>query len=290
MKKRKKDFNKKSFINPFFSRKSASKLGLKKKLYLASFIFIIFSLIYIFWFSSIFNITEVEIVGGKFIDKDSIRQKAIEQTENKRFALFSQKNIFFFDNKNLIKSIQGNLLVGEFKIDKKLFSRKIVIDIKEKITSLAWLSGSESYLLDLEGVAVKQVKSSDLLVEPSLDGTEVIRPDFGEKNAILVYDESNTEVEVGKGAAKKELIIFVVELSEKLLNRADFEVSYYIVTGGYADQITMHTTEGWYGIFRITDSVDLQIERLFLILRQKVQSRSSLEYVDLRFEEKVFYK
>jgi len=68
------------------------------------------------------------------------------------------------------------------------------------------------------------------------------------------------------------------------------DVSHYTIDRLNSDQLTMVTTQGWYVIFRTTDSANDQIARLALLLQNKITDRDQLEYIDLRFGEKTFFK
>jgi len=149
--------------------------------------------------------------------------------------------------------------------------------------------GPKKYYLDQDGIAVKEVGVDDFVIETGQEGTEIIRPLSLVESYPIVYDLANgTSPAVGDKIASKDLISFITNLSEFLTNNTDFEVSGYSILG--PEQISMQTTEGWQVFFRTTNSVTQQVNRLLLILKEEVKDRSDLEYIDLRFAEKVFYK
>jgi len=50
------------------------------------------------------------------------------------------------------------------------------------------------------------------------------------------------------------------------------------------------TTEGWKIYFEPKVGLREQVNNLFLVLREKFSDRTKLEYIDLRFGNRVFYK
>jgi hypothetical protein len=55
-------------------------------------------------------------------------------------------------------------------------------------------------------------------------------------------------------------------------------------------EVTMVTTQGWKVYFKIDTDPEYQAKLLETILGQKITNRSKLEYIDLRFGERVFYR
>jgi len=288
-----KDYSKKDFKNPYFSKiKSGRQLKHKFWLILIT-TFIIAGAYFIISGDRSVNFLEIkkiEVAGaGKNVNQQEIESLASQQFEQKRFWLFSQKNVLFFNKKQLKASLAGSYLFSDIKIKKRI-PGKIIIIIKEKDLSLVWMSGSEKYYLDLEGVVVKQIDSEQSEAQQLKDGTSVIRAGIVNENYAIVYDQSNSSVSLGQSAIKPQLANFITELHNRLQSDANLESSYYSIASPFSDQIILTTVEGWQVYFRTTDTVSSQISRLITILQQRVDNRSRLEYIDLRFQEKVFYK
>jgi len=60
-----------------------------------------------------------------------------------------------------------------------------------------------------------------------------------------------------------------------------------------ADRLNTTTSEGWIAYFNLSSDIGLQITKLNLLLQNKFpkpEDRKKLNYIDLRFENKVYYK
>ncbi|GEM_PF-5852469 len=58
----------------------------------------------------------------------------------------------------------------------------------------------------------------------------------------------------------------------------------------FEDTVDVVTEEGWYIVFDEKTDIPRALENLTLVLEKHITDRQSLEYVDIRFEGKVFYK
>ncbi len=55
-------------------------------------------------------------------------------------------------------------------------------------------------------------------------------------------------------------------------------------------KIDARTNEGWQAIFMPSQNFSQQLDNLKIVLREKLKNRENLEYIDLRFGNRVFYK
>ena len=287
---RKRDYQQKKFRNPFFSKKT--KVGKRQprlKIYIFLLILIFLFGLYFVNTNSYFKIINVEIKGNQTIDSKDVIALVSQQLTKNRFFIFNQDSIFFFSKRQAKKVLNENYSLENVKVNKDFFNA-IVIEIKEIEPALVWIFGGKQFYLNKEGGVIKEVGLSDLNVQPGEEGTEIIRVGSSIYDYPTVYDLSDKEPIPGQLVASEEFINFITELDSALRDNADFEVSYYTIPTLYAEEATMFTNEGWQVHFKTTDSVIAQVNRLFLILQRKVENRSNLQYIDLRFGDKIFYK
>lgn len=284
---KRRDYQRKNFFNPFFPKNRKKKRG-GLKVY---FILVAIFTISLFFFNngSYFKIKNIMVKGNETISQSEIIDLIGQQLRQKRFLIFSQDNIFFFSSRQA-KKIMNDVYSFEYLKIKKRFFNSIIVEVKEKTPAVVWVLGSKKYYLDSAGMVTKELVTNNLIIEPGKEGTEVVRVGATKENYPLVYDESNQKLTVGQEAVDKNFINFISQLEEILKNNVDFEVLHYITPNPLSEQLTMVTTEGWQAHFKTTDSAQAQINRLLLILQQKVGERANLQYIDLRFGDKVFYK
>ena len=173
---------------------------------------------------------------------------------------------------------------------RKRYFQSVIVSVNQDVSRVAWSTGQKTFYLDERGVALREATSPESTVEAGRGSTEVIRTQQQFGGQPLIIDQSAAEVTIGQSATSPELVVFVRDLTAFVYERGDFEIASYTMPSAHADQLTMQTTSGWAAYFRTTDSVEAQANRLLTVLAQRVPDRTKLEYIDLRYEDKVFYK
>ena len=288
-----KDYQKKTFRNPFLSRAEQSKkprrLRWNKAAVLGGFIFFIIGLKLISG-AEVFQIKKVEVIGNKRLSVSEIEQVVLKQLDERKYWLFEQSSILFFDKSQAKKILEENFLFESLKIKKKYFN-KIIVEVEERQSGVAWISGASQHFLDLEGIALRAIDfSGDVTIENTGNGTDVIRSEISSGRFPVIYDQSNSEVSIGQLVASSDPVNFVIILSKEFEVTADFEISHFNVERPFSREVSLVTKEGWEAKFKIDDEPIGQARLLSSVVDQKVSDRKGLEYIDLRFGEKIFYK
>ena len=212
-----------------------------------------------------------------------------QQFEKNRFGIFSQRQLLFFSKRQALRTIEQSLTVENIKITKD-YPATIAVAVQEKTSTLVWVTGGKQYYLGNEGQVIREVELSDITVAAGEEQTQIIRVGKAGDQIPVVYDQESRTLEPGQLFVHKELVDFILLLQAGIMSGTDLDVSHYTIDRLNSDQLTMVTTQGWYVIFRTTDSANDQIARLALLLQNKITDRDQLEYIDLRFGEKTFFK
>lgn len=289
--RRKRDFHSKSYKNPLFPSKKEGKLIrriLKPKK--VGIVVIVLTVLLFFSYLPAFQIENIEVLGNKRVTSESIEMRIQDQLEKRRFLIFNQGSIFYFSKKAAIKAVLENELVETVRVKKRYFDT-IKILVSEKQSGLAWSSADKQYYLGLDGVTLREIQQeNEILVEQGSNGSNIVRSEIGSGKVPLVYDLSANPVLVGEITTSEEAVNFILKLFDELAVISDVEVSHFNIERPFSREIIMVTKEGWEARFKITENPVAQARILASILEQKITNRSNLEYIDLRFGEKVYYK
>ena len=212
-----------------------------------------------------------------------------QQLDHRRWLVFHQRSIFFFSPRRAERALAEQFGKDYLTVRKRYF-QSVIVSVNQDVSRVAWSTGQKTFYLDERGVALREATSPESTVEAGRGSTEVIRTQQQFGGQPLIIDQSAAEVTIGQSATSPELVVFVRDLTAFVYERGDFEIASYTMPSAHADQLTMQTTSGWAAYFRTTDSVEAQANRLLTVLAQRVPDRSKLEYIDLRYEDKVFYK
>jgi cell division septal protein FtsQ len=288
-----KDYHRKKYQNPFFKRPGATGRSRRfrnrresfgswhGKLIVILLMILLGGAIYFIFYSPYFSIRQIEISGLQKIDSNELRGIVDNQTASRRFLIFPQNNIFVFDEKSAEKEINERYALNYLKIEKRL-PGSVSISVEEKIPALIWKTAEKFYLVDGDGVIIREIQ------EGEVSGYQTNQPGA---NMALVFDESNEITAVKEQIISRKKAEAVVNLQNTLARTTGLQIVNFTMTNRGDLLIKCLTNEGWQIYFSPTDDLDEQIQKLSVFLKEKNQEdRRGLLYVDLRFEDRVYYK
>jgi len=230
---------------------------------------VVVSFLYFVFLSGYFQIKNVIIIGNKIVS-----QQEIENIVNPWFSKnLLASNILFFKANEARADLINQIIVIKNAYLRRKFPNTLEINIIEREPVIIWESGGERFWVDLEGVPFLKVSSGDS------------RPDL-----ILVVDEKNAPVKIGQKIAGSKFPNFVKELSGKLPLKTDYTIDHIVVKEVTFD-VEVIVNKGLSLYFDTTRSVDSQLSALLKVLEDAQAKNIPIrEYIDLRLENKVFYK
>lgn len=277
-----KDYYRKKFKNTFFGHK-LEEHKLKKRLwlfkhksvYLPLLAIVIIGSMYFLFYSPTFKLTGLEVKGLRDITFEELQKIVNDQQATRRLLLFKQNNFFWFSKGRLAETLNHKYALEILIIKKKLF-HKLSIYLQEHTSALTWISGDKFYYLDLEGKIITEVPFKD----PN--------PNFPR-----IYDESSQLVNYDQSILSPNQIKFIIDILTKLpLRTGEIEINSFKIPDRRSNEIKVVTKKGWQIYFNTNLDTERQLDKLVLIYEKKVKELGidNLEYIDLRFGNKVFYK
>lgn len=236
----------------------------KSMLFLICLIFLIV-LVYIFLFSSLFKIQAIEILGNKEVEAEEIKNS------------FDYGNIFLVtENKiknDLIKKIPK---IGDLEISKNLIKRSIKLTIEERgrlgIACQVKEETEDCFYIDKQGVIFEQA--------PQTSGSLIL----------LIKDYSQREFYLGKKIFEQRIVDFISQARQDLSSEIGLTALDFNVLSFPPKDLKVMTNEGWYIIFDLEGDIKNQLRSIKVALEEKIENRENLEYVDLRIENRIYYK
>lgn len=265
----KKDYRRKSFINPYFNNthKNETSNGFNTKLYLK--IILVVFIIYVIIYSDLFKIEKININGADLINKTELEQIVNEQINSWRFFVLPQKNLLLISKKKINEAISQRY--GLEKIEIKRGWKKITINIKEKINYLIVNDNEKLFFSDNQGIVIREISQEEA----------------NRYNQDLPTIKIKRELNIGDQAVSDKMVDFILQLNEKLKSLG-IEISNY--ESGGVTEVTFITKAGWQAHFDINNDFNISIENMKMVLNDKIKDTTKLEYIDLRFGDKIYYK
>lgn len=244
-----------------YSRTENETEPVRGRIYLVLFFIFIGVLVYLIFFSTIFKISKIEVSGYR--DPEMITSLV---GDKQRESLINN-NLLFINTTALKTAIIGDPKIEEIKI-KKILPNKLQINITESTPAMIWNTAGERFLVDGRGV-ISGLAADEKMPE--------------------VFDGANIKSKPGERVASPTFIKFIFDIQK------DFEPT----TGAKISKITIFdlindvhvmSSANWTVYLDASKSPEAQLKNLSKVLEEAAKSTKKLEYVDMRLENKIFYK
>jgi len=228
--------------------------------------------VYLVFFSSYFKIKKISINDLDYINKWEVFDIVNNQMQKNRFFIFKQDRHFLFDFNELEGCIRNNFLLEDFVIKKEGLN-SLDIFIKEKVSSFTWISNEKYYYLDIEGNIKKEVDIAKV-----------------NRNYPIIYDGGD-ELYDEKKAISEEYIEEVIKIINSVKRNTDFEIISFTYFAALPAKLYGKANKGFEIYFDLSSDIDDQLDRLYVLFEQGIDvERDKINYIDLRFGEKVYTK
>lgn len=286
-----KSSNYKRFRNPLRIKKGIFKFKLFKVINLILIIGILASL-YFFILSDFYNITNVEVSSNQIISTDDILEITNNYLTQKRLLVFKNKNIFLFNRNKLGDKINEVVILEDLKIE-KILPNTIRITLNEKDAAIKWLTNQQEYLVDKNGLIIKRFYK---LATPGIfqltGNNDVNNQNQKADNFLKINNLANENINLNDHVLTNKNIDFIFNLEKEISDLDYLDLKEITVPNNFPQYLTIKVNNGWQIHFNLVDSIDNQLNRLTILINEKIQkgNLSGLDYIDLRLGESIYYK
>jgi cell division septal protein FtsQ len=234
---------------------------------------------YALFFSPLLLIEKIIISGNKKIGSEVIREEAEIFLEGRALKIFSNENLLIFRGQELARRIGDKFKKIEAIQVRKIFPSTILITIEERETLLVWCSGNGCFLIDEGGWPYSEADFNS--------------PEVTENRLLVVHDESGESVVSGESVAEAAYLEFILDSRQKIEEQTGLKLRKEFRTPrSISGDVFAETEEGWKILLNQKNEPGKSASALSMVLGESLSKtdRSKLEYVDLRTENKVYYK
>jgi hypothetical protein len=240
---------------------------------------------YVVLLSPLFKIQAVEVSGNKEVKTEEIENN------------FDYRNILLFTE----DKIKGDLLkkfpkISDLEIKKNLIKRTVELTIEERErlgiicriteqrtpdhTAGQALNNEQSIREEIEGCFYIDKEGFIFEGAPQTSGSLVL----------LIKDYSQTDFYLGKQVFEQGIVNFISQIKQGLFSETGIKVLDFTIPSFPYKDLKVMTSEGWYIIFDLEGDLKSQFLALKAALEEKIKDRQGLEYMDLRIENRIYYK
>ena len=206
----------------------------------------------------------------------------------RRFGVFPLDNILFFPEEKIKERILEKYpAIREITFDKD-FPDSVFINIAERGAKAIWCDGEEAesenfrnkcFFIDERGVAFSEA--------PFFSEGVFLRIIGGPLLANLAYGGQEQEFKLGGSVLNQNEFQNILEFKNSI-ETLNFQAEKIFVKDGGVYEI--YLDRSWRVIFDLRRDTEDLFENLKILLEEIENNEKNLEYIDLRFDNKVFYK
>lgn len=243
----------------------------------SSIAFVVF-MTYALFFSGWFSIKEIQVSGYNEISEPEIRNLIGDYLSKKYLFGYIKpfSNILFASSETIKDSLRENFpIIKSVDIDKGLFNKNLTVEINEKEAVGIWCKNESDkcFYFDREGVMFK----------PALR--------FSGEIFLTIEDGRGRGFNLADSFDDRELFE-KIGLTRGILDELKFigYSNFFLPQGSF--EFWIKTKEGWYVYLDKENDVPIQLVALKKFLEEKipVSRRQSLQYIDLRVNNRIYYK
>lgn len=251
------------------------KVILKLLLYFFA-IFCIFALSVGFFYIPKFKIKEIEVKGASELNKEKLRDEFLAILQRKSLGLFPYGNIFIFPKQRLKAEILG-IHPDIKKLDfESFFPERILVEVEERELFAVWcFAEGDCFFVDKDGFAFKKA--------PFFHGNLFLK--FFDERGENPFNNIDKGRQVLSEDDFKNLISFIEFVKVKGTTVSKI----FVKDDGIYN---LETMSGWRIILDNGNDAQEAFQNFKIMIESltKEDYMNKIDYVDLRFGNKIFYK
>jgi|GEM_PF-2206716 len=268
---RRRDFHRQRISNPFFGRERRSRMGAWLR-YLVTFSLFAGG-VYASLYAPLFRVDRVSVEGELTVPAEQLAAAAEQTLAGYVGAVFPRDHLLFIDEESLVTAVNATGHPIRRVTVRKGF-RSIILRIEERKPTFRLIEPESSYLLDQDGRVLRLATAGE-----------------GEELVALRRQGTAEPLVVGTEAVPPSWSVFVGDLHQHFATHTGVR-DRIIVLNIAESTVEAVTVEDWYAIFDPSLELGAQLASLTdtIVGRFGPAERAKLNYIDVRFGDRVFYK
>jgi len=233
---------------------------------------------YALFFSGWFSIKQTHISGNKEISEEAVRNSVDEYIQG--YYLLNTvrpfSNILFASSEKIEHSLREKFpAIEKINVKKNLFSKNLTIEINEREPAGIWCKDSDDkcFYFDNSGVMFKAASK------------------FSGEVILIIEDARIRDFSLSDEFDDKELLE-KIDLTKSVLDELKFigYSNFFLPQNSF--EFWIKTKEGWYVYLDKETDISTQLVALKKFLEEKISAnrRQALQYIDLRVNNRIYYK
>lgn len=235
--------------------------------------------VYMVLFSPYLALGESQREGLERID-ETLFQNTVETILSQRYLGSISRNRFFLVRpEDLERRLREQYPLARNITVRRIFPDALHISVEERDSLLLWCSA---------GICAHVLEDGSVIPV-----TDVYQEEANASRTIFLKDESGQPFRQGEQVFDSEYALFPGQVRQALLEQFGIEIENEMtLTSRFANELRVKTQEGWEIYFGTQLPLEKSLSTLQLVLEKEIptERRSQLAYIDLRIENRVFYR
>ena len=268
------------------SRRIRRKRFILKASLILLFILILLGGVIGFFHTPKFRIREISVEGTISLEQEQFKRETQKFLEGKYFKIFPYDNIFILPEGKMAVELSEKFPLLKKIVIKHDFSQKLSVAVEERKAKALWC-GQLDFVSEAERLCAF-LDETGFIFQPA--------PNFSGAIFLKFFDERKEPASPSQGGPSGigKMMIDPAEFKKiylfaELLAKKEFAIAKIILKD--AGIYEFYLKDDWYILLNDKNEPSQAFSNLELVLEQTIkEKRSKIEYIDLRFGKKVFYK
>lgn len=236
-------------------------------------------LIYSLFFADFLRINDVDLTGNNSIPSEQLNTAIENELNAKYWKIFSRGNFIFLNSSKLERNLKTQFKkIKKISVEKK-FPSRLKIEMEERNLILFLCSRGDCYFIDENGYAYKKADSSEM----ENQGGPIVK----------LIDGSGKDINEGEYVLLPRYVDFIIKIEEAVKTETGLEIlNEYRTESRISEEVIVQTKKGWDIYLNSKFPIEKSVYTLKTLLNRQIMLKelNDLEYIDLRSENKVFYR
>lgn len=273
------------FENPYFSSKKPSQW---KKIIIIP--LIIFFLSFIIWgliSLPFMHINKFDIQGLVTIQPNSIEQTLQSIISQPIVYVIPGDHRWFTNIKKIEDQLKDAYQLKQISVEKN--GKTLLITIEERITRAVWISNDQYYFLDADGSIVRELSPEERVETEQQINSQTIPTNYLQAPIFAIWDTSNTLSQIDQNVISPILLSNINDF-DLLLHNSTIQPISYLIEKQNEIWVTAKTTLGVDIYINGAGDAKEQFDYLEIVLSDYQDQIHNLEYIDLRFGNRIYIR
>ncbi|MBU4315202.1 hypothetical protein KJ673_02235 [Patescibacteria group bacterium] len=274
------------FENPYFSNQDKP-YSFKRYLFIPISVFL---LVVLTWAAIVIpwmHISDIQVSGLITVQPSAIEESVRQELMKPVLKLLPGNHTWFYSKDNIKTKLENEYQLKNIQIQRK--GRILYITAEERIKRFVWISNNVMIFLDENGQAVRQLTDEEKNEAEIQINTQKNSYIYLQSPIIAIWDTSYSAVDENYQLVSGD-VLGSLDIFDNLLRSALIYPISYIIDNPNQEWLIVKTTLGVDIYFDGVGDPQEQFKNLELIVQEYKNALNDLEYIDLRFGNKVYLK